>query len=345
MVSRDNHQTAYLHIATQVLYNSKSYYSLNTMNQISNTQTAIFGGGCFWCVDTVFRTLKGIVSVESGYMGGTTKNPTYEDVITGVTQHKEVVRVTYDPSTISYNNLLTVFFATHDPTSKDKQGADVGTQYGSFIFYTNHTQKDEAEKFIQHLNQTTKNGKPIATIVEPLETFYPAEQYHQDYYQKNKGAPYCQIVINPKLEKLRKEFSQLLKDKTDDHQKTEQEWKEQLSDEEYKILREKGTEIPFTGKYLNEKTKGTYSCAGCGNQLFSSDTKFDSKTGWPSFDKALPDAIKTKEDTSHGMHRTEVLCAQCNSHLGHLFDDGPTATRKRYCLNSVCLNLKKDSEA
>ena len=315
------------------------------MNTNSHAQTAVFGGGCFWCADAVFRKLKGIISVESGYAGGTTKNPTYEEVITGTTNHKEVVRVEYDSQTISYNDLLTVFFATHDPTSKDRQGADVGTQYGSFIFYTSETQKDEAEQFIQNLNQATPNGKPIVTIVEPLETFYPAEQYHQDFYQKNSRVPYCQIVINPKLEKLKKEFSQLIQEKANNHKKTDREWRDQLTDEEYKILREKGTEIPFTGKYLNEKTKGTYSCAGCGNQLFSSDTKFDSRTGWPSFDNALPGAVKTREDTSHGMNRIEVMCAQCDSHLGHLFEDGPTATRKRYCLNSVCLNLEADNNS
>ena len=314
------------------------------MEQTSYTQTAVFGGGCFWCTDAVFRTLKGIISIESGYAGGTTKNPIYENIVTGKTNHKEVVRIIYDSHTLSYNDLLTVFFATHDPTSKDKQGADMGTHYGSFIFYTNEAQKNEAETFMQQLNQTTENGKPIVTIVEPLEMFYIAEQSHQDYYRKNKEAPYCQIVINPKLEKLKKEFSQLLKQKTNSQPKTEQEWKEHLTEQEYRMLREKETEMPFTGKYLNEKAKGTYSCAGCGNQLFASDTKFDSKTGWPSFDNALPGAVKIKNDTSHGMQRTEVVCAQCDSHLGHLFDDGPTATGKRYCLNSTCLNLKKNIE-
>lgn len=123
--------------------------------------------------------------------------------------------------------------------------------------------------------------------------------------------------------------------------KTEEEFKKKLTPEQYKVMREKGTEAPFTGKYVHEKASGTYNCAACGNPLFASDAKFDSGTGWPSFDQALPGAVEFKKDTSAGMERTEVVCAKCGSHLGHLFDDGPTKTGKRFCLNSVCLNLKK----
>ncbi len=126
--------------------------------------------------------------------------------------------------------------------------------------------------------------------------------------------------------------------------KTEKEWENKLSPEQFTVLRGKGTEAPFTGKYVHEHGKGTYNCAACGNPLFASDAKFDSGTGWPSFDTALPGAVKNIEDTSHGMHRTEVVCARCNSHLGHIFDDGPTTTGKRYCLNSVCLDLEQKEE-
>lgn len=122
---------------------------------------------------------------------------------------------------------------------------------------------------------------------------------------------------------------------------SEEEWKKALTPEQYEILRERGTEAPFTGQYVHEKADGTYACAACGNPLFSSDTKFDSGTGWPSFDQALPGAIETHTDNSHGMVRTEITCARCGSHLGHVFDDGPTATGKRYCINSVCLDLEE----
>lgn len=123
--------------------------------------------------------------------------------------------------------------------------------------------------------------------------------------------------------------------------KSEEEWKQMLSPEQYKVLREKGTEAPFTGEYVHEKTDGTYACAACGNPLFDSNTKFDSGTGWPSFDQAIPGAVETHNDTSHGMSRTEITCARCGSHLGHIFDDGPTDTGKRYCINSVCLDLEE----
>lgn len=127
-----------------------------------------------------------------------------------------------------------------------------------------------------------------------------------------------------------------------DMPQSEEGWKNKLTEEQYHVLREKGTEMPFSGKYLHEKSSGTYTCAACGNQLFASDAKFDSGTGWPSFDQALPGAIKLEHDDAHGMSRTEVVCARCGSHLGHVFDDGPTSTGKRYCLNSVCLDLEKD---
>ena len=128
------------------------------------------------------------------------------------------------------------------------------------------------------------------------------------------------------------------------NKKTDQQWKQSLTPEQYKMLRQKETEVPFTGKYLQEKSKGVYKCVGCGNPLFSSETKFDSQTGWPSFDNALPNAVKQREDDSHGMHRVEVVCSICESHLGHLFDDGSTETKSRYCINSSCLDLEKEEQ-
>jgi peptide-methionine (S)-S-oxide reductase len=179
------------------------------MNQ--KTEIAVFGGGCFWCTEAVFGQLKGVVSVMPGYAGGTIANPTYEQVCTGKTGHAEVTRVEYDPAQISYHDLLVVFFATHDPTSLNRQGADVGTEYRSVIFYTTDDQKRDAEAMIEQLNNSDPAGKRIVTEVVPLKAFYEAEDYHQEYYRNNSLAPYCQIFIDPKLRKLHKQFSALLK--------------------------------------------------------------------------------------------------------------------------------------
>lgn len=156
--------------------------------------------------------LRGVSSVEPGYAGGRIENPTYEQVSGGKTGHVEVVRIVFDPSQVSYRTLLTIFFASHDPTTVDRQGADVGPQYRSVVFYTTAAQREEAEAFIQELTDSSTEGEPIVTSVEPLEKFYPAEDYHRDYYVRNKSAGYCQIIINPKLEKVKAEFAELLRE-------------------------------------------------------------------------------------------------------------------------------------
>jgi peptide-methionine (S)-S-oxide reductase len=181
------------------------------MNPNPTTQTVAFGGGCFWCTEAVFNELAGITAVTSGYAGGTTENPTYEEVCSGRTGHAEVVQVEYDPSQVSFQELLTVFFATHDPTTLNRQGADIGTQYRSVIFYTTDEQRQEAENFIADLNASHSKGDPVVTEVKPLTHFYSAETYHQDYYQENPGNPYCAVVINPKLQKVQAQFAELLK--------------------------------------------------------------------------------------------------------------------------------------
>ncbi len=176
------------------------------------TEVAVFGGGCFWCTEAIFQRLKGIISSAPGYAGGTVPNPTYEQVCGGDTGHAEVTRIEYDPALITYDQLLTVFFATHDPTTPNRQGNDVGPQYRSVIMYTTSEQKGLAEKFIANLNASTPAGASIITEVRPLDTFYSAEDYHQRYYERNKSAPYCQLVINPKLQKLQQTFAGLIKD-------------------------------------------------------------------------------------------------------------------------------------
>ena len=174
-------------------------------------ETAVFAGGCFWCLEVVFQRLPGVKSVESGYMGGRVENPTYKQVCTGTTGHAEVVRVSFDPSQVSYRDLLDVFFAIHDPTTLNRQGNDVGTQYRSAIFYNSDEQRREAEQVIAELTAAREFSAPIVTAIEPTATFYVAEDYHQNYFNENSEQPYCRFIIAPKLEKFRKEFAEKLK--------------------------------------------------------------------------------------------------------------------------------------
>ena len=176
------------------------------------TQIAVFGGGCFWCTEAVFKMMKGVSRVVPGYAGGMTVNPTYEQVCSGNTGHVEVVRVEYDPGQVKYEDLLTVFFASHDPTTLNRQGNDIGTQYRSVIFYTTDEQKEVAQKIITGTNNSNEHGTPIVTTVEPLSNFYEAEEYHHDYYAQNPNKGYCAVVINPKLEKVQQKYTDLLQD-------------------------------------------------------------------------------------------------------------------------------------
>ena len=177
-----------------------------------NYETAVLAGGCFWCIETIFQDLKGVEKVESGYTGGSTKNPGYQEVCTGSTGHAEAVKITFDPSVISYEQLLTVFFHIHNPTTMNKQGADVGTQYRSAIYYNSDDQKTTAEKVIADVTASKLWDDPIVTEVTKFDVFYKAEDYHQDYYNNNQNQGYCSFVIAPKVKKFYKEFPQLLKD-------------------------------------------------------------------------------------------------------------------------------------
>lgn len=174
-------------------------------------EVATLGGGCFWCLEAVYDQLKGVVSVESGYMGGRIPNPSYQAVCTGLTGHAEVVQVTFDPTVISYRDLLNVFFTIHDPTTLNRQGGDVGTQYRSAIFYHSPQQKATAEQVIAELTATKVWDNPIVTQVVEATKFYMAEDYHQEYFAKNPTAGYCQVVVAPKVAKFRKSFLEQLK--------------------------------------------------------------------------------------------------------------------------------------
>jgi len=176
-------------------------------------ETIVFGGGCFWCTEAVFKMIKGVSSVLPGYSGGKNPNPTYEQICSGNTGHAEVVKIEYNPKLVKFRDLLTIFFGSHDSTTLNRQGNDIGTQYRSVIFYTTEKQKKESEDFIKEINSSNKIGRPIVTEVKPLDKFYEAENYHKDYFKRNQSNPYCEIVINPKLEKVQKMYANLLSNK------------------------------------------------------------------------------------------------------------------------------------
>lgn len=188
------------------------FSSLNAQkNMKTDMETATFGAGCFWCVEAIFQQVEGVIKVESGYSGGNIKNPAYREVCTGRTGHAEAVQITYDPNKITFPELLEVFWKTHDPTTLNRQGADVGTQYRSVIFYHNEEQKRLAEEYKKKVDASGAYDKPLVTEISPYVNFYKAEDYHQDYYNFNKGEMYCQMVIQPKLDKFRKVFHDKLK--------------------------------------------------------------------------------------------------------------------------------------
>ena len=174
-------------------------------------ESIVLGGGCFWCTEAVFSEVRGVEKVESGYSGGTVPNPTYEEVCTGRTGHAEVVKVSFDPSEFSLADILEIFFDVHDPTSLNRQGEDVGTQYRSAIFYYNDAQKETIDRVVQNMKNSGKYRRPIVTSVEKFKAFYPSEEYHHNYYNRNGSAPYCRAVISPKLQKFRHSYGAQLR--------------------------------------------------------------------------------------------------------------------------------------
>jgi len=194
-----------------IMIASLSCQSQDKLEDMENKEVAIFGAGCFWCVEAVFNELKGVESVEPGYSGGGTKKPTYKEVCTGKTNHAEVARIVFDPSVITFDELLEVFWQTHDPTTLNRQGADRGTQYRSVVFYTSESQKEKVEHYKKVLNESKAWPNPVITEIAKLNMFYPAEDYHNDYYKNNPNQGYCRMVIQPKVEKFRKAFHTKLK--------------------------------------------------------------------------------------------------------------------------------------
>ena len=292
---------------------------------------AIFAAGCFWGVPAAFDAVPGVWSTRVGYTGGSAVNPSYEQVCRGNTGHAEAVEIAYDPEQISYDELLDIFFSIHNPTTRDRQGPDIGHQYRSAVFYLNAGQKEAAVAKILELNRSGKFPTPIVTEIVPAKTFYPAEDYHQDYLKK-QGLKTCGSN------------DMRMEEEEEEETDNEQEWKRKLTPLQYDVLRRKGTERPFTGRYYRFDEDGTYSCAACGNPIFMSQDKFDSGCGWPSFDKAIPGHVNFTPDFSHGMERIEVTCARCGSHLGHVFEDGPTETGDRFCINSAAMDFTPEKD-
>lgn len=300
-------------------------------------EKATFAGGCFWCMVEPFDQRPGIVSVISGYTGGDSENPTYHEVASNNTGHVEAVQITYDPSVMSYKQLIETFWQQIDPTDAGGQFNDRGESYKTAIFYHNEEQKEIAEDSKQKLEQSNKFSKPVATKILPAKPFYKAEEEHQNYYKKQSFHYRLYKKGSGREDFIKSHWTNIA---------NQDELKSKLTPMQYKVTQENGTEPPFQNNYWDNKEEGIYTDLVSGKVLFSSQDQFDANCGWPSFTKPV-DAYEVKEnvDTAHGMIRTEVRSREADSHLGHVFNDGPTEHGGlRYCMNSAAMNFIPKAE-
>jgi peptide methionine sulfoxide reductase msrA/msrB len=306
-------------------------------------QLATLAGGCFWCIEAPFEGINGIISVVSGYSGGKEKNPTYGQVSAGKTGHKEVVQIKFNPEVISYSEILDIYWQQFDPTDAGGSFYDRGTQYQSAIYYHNTTQKEVAEASKKKLEGSKIFSKPIVTPILKFEQFYPAEDYHQDYYKKSPADYYSYRKGSGRdafIQKYWPDGAEKLYKKPSDDQ-----LKKTLTKLQYEVTMKEATEPSFRNTYNGNKEQGIYVCIVSGAPLFSSKDKYESGSGWPSFTKPIDARFLEKPiDRSAGMTRVEVRSKYGKSHVGHVFYDGPAPTRLRYCMNSAAMKFiaKKD---
>ena len=304
-------------------------------------ERAIFAGGCFWCMEPPFEKLDGVARVESGYTGGESESPTYQQILTGTTGHLEAIEILFDPAKVSYQTLLDTFWRQIDPTDDGGSFVDRGSQYRSAIFYLSEAQRSVAEASIEALEQSGRYDRPIVTGVLPARPFYRAEEYHQDFYKKEPMHYKRYRAGSGRDQYIEKTWGDDLAPTSDDQKLDDAQLRQQLTPLQYDVTQNEGTERAFDNPYWDNKAEGIYVDVVSGEPLFSSVDKYDSGTGWPSFVRPITEGVVTEHEDRRLLFsvRTEVRSRQADSHLGHLFPDGPDPTGLRYCVNSASLRF------